>query len=275
MLLPSLCLCLCLGAAGCGDKGGGAAGAAGTSGGAGSTGGAGTTGTAGTTGAAGAGNYDGSAGSGGTGGTGGTGGVLLGCKTNVAPALPLIADFTRVDGGAMIPSGIPGGIFTDVNDGTPSPSPTVSSAGVWTIAQYVAVAAASETFATFGMYFSPPDEACLDGHSYQGISFKLGGTISGCSLRLLVGDSAHTKMKDARGACTAATCEPVAKELTIPASPTVVQIPWSGLSGGKPDLALDPKRLTSIAWQFAIPPAPDGGNGACFVDLTIDDVSFY
>jgi hypothetical protein len=266
-----------------GGNGSGAAGTTGTAGAGGSGGDGGTTGAgggvAGTTGAGGGAGASGATGVGGRGGgAGGTGGATLGCAASIAPTAALIADFPPTDGGlAVIAAGVPGGIFTYSSAPltVPAPGPTVVD-GAWHVG-FIGPAGAEPATAKFGIYFSPPDGDCVDAHSYAGVSFKIGGTISGCTLDYLLADSKETSHADdpMRGGCSASACGASQKMLTLPASPTVVQIRWGDVSGGVPAGAIDATRLTSLGWQLTIPPAPDGGNGACVADITIDDVMFY
>jgi hypothetical protein len=263
-----------------GCSGGGGTGTAGTTGTAGSaagttgSGGTGATGNAGTTGSGG---VAGTTGGGGVGGAGGTGGVLLGCATSVAPSMALIADFSGAGGGpVMINKGVPGGIIAEASSmSVPSPSPMLSN-GAWQVKDFIAPTGSSEATATFGIYFSPPDRACVDAKSYAGISFKISGTVSGCTLSYVLEDSGHRKMAEERGSCTATRCEPPRKTLTISAAGEVVKVAWADVTGGMPNTAIDPGRLTSIAWQLAIPTTPDGGGTqVCMADITVDDITFY
>ena len=49
---------------------------------------------------------------------------------------------------------------------------------------------------------------------------------------------------------------------------------WADVTGGMPNTAIDPTRLTSIAWQLVLPvKAP--GMDVCMADITVDDVTFY
>ena len=262
------------GTTGTAGTGGGGAGTTGAAGGGGTTGDGGNAGTAGTSGSAGASGSSGHAGSGGA--SGGTGGAALGCQTSVAPTVALISDFAASDGGTtVIAGGVPGGIFTNAPMNDPAPTPTVMS-GAWNV-NYVAVASAETDTVKFGIYFSPPGGACVDAHTYSGVSFKISGTISGCTLQGLIADSEETSHTDdpTRGGCTVSSCQASQKDITLQTSPTATQIAWGDAAGGSPAGTIDATRLTSIGWQLTIPPAPDGGNGACIADITIDDVMFY
>jgi hypothetical protein len=148
--------------------------------------------------------------------------------------------------------------------------------GAWNVS-YVGLALAETAVVSFGIYFSPPGGACVDAHTYHGVSFKISGTIAGCMLQVLLADSEKTSHTDdpMRGGCSAAACDPSQKMIALPASPTLMQIGWGDVSGGMPAGAIDATKLTSLGWQLTIPPAPDGGSGACVADITIDDVTFY
>jgi hypothetical protein len=269
---------------GCGGGKGNGSGGAGTTGAAGAAGDGGNGGTTGagggaggTTGAGGGAGASGASGAGGRGGGGGgTGGATLGCATSVAPTAALIADFPPIDGGVTtINEGVPGGIVANAPTTEPAPSPTVVG-GAWNLS-YVGLALAETAVVSFGIYFSPPDGACVDAHTYHGVSFKISGTISGCTLQVLLADSEKTSHTDdpMRGGCSAAACDPSQKMLTLPSVPTLMQIGWGDVSGGMPAGAIDATKLTSLGWQLTIPPAPDGGSGVCAADITIDDVTFY
>ncbi len=216
----------------------------------------------------------GATGSAGAAGGAGTGAALPGCPNSVAPTMALIADFATSP--VMINKGISGGIISEKSsDSVPAPSPMVES-GAWHMTNFIAATGASEATATFGIYFSPPPSACVDAHTYAGISFKIGGTVAGCTLSYLLEDSAHRKSDDMRGSCTAASCEPARKMLTLVATPVVVQIPWAEPTGAAPSTPIDPKRLTAISWQLTIPATPaGGGTQVCMADITLDDVTFY
>jgi hypothetical protein len=260
-------------ALGCGGKGNGTGGA-GTIGSAGA-GSGGTSSVAGTTGGGGS-VSGGATGSAGAGGGGGTGVALPGCPNSVAPTIALIADFATT-GPVMIDKGVSGGVIAESSSPTTVPSPPLTvDSGAWHLANYFAPTGDSTQTATFGIYFSPPPSACVDAHTYAGISFKIGGTVAGCTLVYLLEDSAHRKSDDMRGSCTAASCEPARKTLTLATTPAVVQIPWAEPTGAAPSTAIDPRRLTAISWQLAIPSKSDGGgSGVCMADITIDDVTFY
>jgi hypothetical protein len=202
--------------------------------------------------------------------------MLLGCATSVAPTMPLIADFAGT-GPVMINKGVPGGIIAESSSPATVPSPGLMvEAGTWRLTQYFAPTGASEATATFGIYFSPPNLACVDGKSYAGISFKISGTVTGCTLSYVLEDSGHRELAEERGSCTATRCEPPRKTLTIGATAETIKVAWADVTGGMPNTAIDPARLTSIAWQLAIPPTPDGGGtGVCMADITVDDITFY
>jgi hypothetical protein len=260
-----------------GCSGGGGTGTAGTTGSAGTaagttgSGGAGTTGSAGTTGAGGSSGVTGGGGA----QSGGTGGVLLGCPTSVVPSMPLIADFSGA-APVMINKGVPGGIIAESSSASVPAAAPMLEAGAWRLKEFFAPTGSAEATATFGIYFSPPNLACVDGHSYAGISFKISGTVMGCSLSYVLEDSGHRKMAEERGSCTAARCEPPRKTLTITAAGETVRVAWADVTGGMPNTAIDPGRLTSIAWQLAIPTTPDGGGTqVCMADITVDDITFY
>jgi hypothetical protein len=200
---------------------------------------------------------------------------MLGCATSVAPTMALIADFTPVDGGTVINEGVPGGTYAYAPNGEPAPSPMISS-GAWSL-MYIGIGLAETAVVNYGVYFSPPGGACVDAHAYHGVSFKLSGDITGCTLQVTLADSQKTSHTDdpMRGGCTAATCDPSQKALTLSASPTPVQLAWGDVSGGAPAGDIDPSRLVSVGWQLTIPPAADGGSSVCIANVTVDDVMFY
>jgi len=218
------------------------------------------------------------AGAGGTAG-GGAGGATAGpgCSTSAAPTAALIADFSEADGAPVVfDEGVPGGIVASSSSTeTPPPSPMVEQ-GAWAI-DYYGTGGAETRLVQVGIYFSQPNAACVDAHTYSGIEFKIGGTIVGCTLQLVVGDSETTSNTDdpMRGGCTTGACLPASVPVTLAATPQVTKVAWSQLSGGAPSGPIDPTKLTSVAWQVTMPAVPDGGPAGCEAHFTLDDVEFY
>jgi len=114
---------------------------------------------------------------------------------------------------------------------------------------------------------------CVDASAYKGVRFKLGGTISGCTMQYATTDSEHASSTSTNlGSCTAASCYPPQKPLDVlPAVPTDMTVLWGDATlTGSPATAVDPARLTSLQWQFTIPM----GMGTCSANVTIDEVTF-
>jgi hypothetical protein len=236
-----------------------AGGAAATTGGtAGTTGGAGTHtgGAAGTTGGA-------ATGTGGAGTTNSCSG-----KTNPAPTNGVIADFvgTAADAGIEIV----GGISTYGTAGVPTSTPTYTiSGGALKITENADATAAAQYVGTV-LYFNN----CVDAHAFSGIEFTVGGTVSGCTVQYSANyTGADATATDPKGSCTLASCYSPQKTLTIPATPTQMQIAWADTgTNGSPVGPVDPTALTSTQWQFTIPAA---GTSPCTANLTITNVKFY
>lgn len=205
---------------------------------------------------------------GGSGGGADAGSPSLGCQTSTAPAAALIADFSG--------AAASGGDITIGNGGTYTygpPAPTLAQADG---ALHVTLDAPATTAAQYlgvGLYFN----ACVDGSSYSGVKFDIGGTLSGCTMVFSFNyreDDANAS--DPKGSCAAALCYAGQAPVTVPAAMTTTAIAYSAVAGGAPIAGpLTPAAqtfLTGVQWQFNV---PAGATQDCVADLTIDNVTFY
>ena len=188
------------------------------------------------------------------------GSSTLGCQTSQAPSSALISDFS---GG-----GLGGGTYTF---GTPSPTITEANGSLHVTLN--APGTASDQYLGFGVYF----DNCVDGHSYTGVKFDIGGTMTGCSMVFSFNyreDASNAS--DAKGSCTIANCYAGQAAVTVPATLTSTSIAYSDVTGGAPiagPLTTQAQTyLTGVQWQFTV---PAGVTAPCVADLTLDNVTFY
>ncbi len=142
----------------------------------------------------------------------------------------------------------------------------------------------------FGLYLSGCSQ--LDAAAYGGIEFNVWGSLGqGGSLVFFVGTAAnqvaHTWINENKanpadpdeppnlGRCIPlsnrydGTCTEPRTAVPVAATPTTVQVPWRALTDGCPELSVNPREITAIAWYFA--PSPSGPYD---VDIHIDDLRF-
>jgi hypothetical protein len=241
---------------------GGAAGTPGTGGttgtaGTGATAGSGTAGTATTagTGSGGA----GTAGSG-IGGSGG-GGSVNACK-GTKPTSNVISSFGDLVAGSSgqltFMAGIPGGSFT-----YPTTAIKAADSGM-----ALNIKGNVGTYSGFGVYLND----CADMSLYTGVSFSIKGNVGGSgALNFRVQLNSDTPVDNAnkKGTCVAAdpmdtyaSCHHPAIDITgITADGKTVMINFTDLTGGKPNLAVDPKEIVGFEWAFTYPDVSAGGSG--------------
>lgn len=194
-------------------------------------------------------------------------GTVLGCtsaNTDLARSDGLIADF--VGSGADAGIEVIGGIATYSGDAAPEATISggalhiVSDAPQTSAAQYVGTV----------IYFND----CVDASAFTGVEFTISGTMTGCTLQYSTNHSAANDMTtDPKGTCDlgAGKCYSPQKAVTLTDTETVVQVPWTGATGGSPSVAVDPSKLTGVQWQFTIA----SGTAACAANITIKNVKFY
>jgi hypothetical protein len=251
---------------GCGsDSKGGSTGTAGTTGTAGATGTAGTTGGGGTT--------------GGSGGGGGASSGALGCEVSDPPPspAPIIADFDATDGGTPVIA--IGGTYS-YGTAPALPVGTVEG-GAWKVTMN-APGTASAQYVGIGLYFNGNVEGthCIDGTPYNGISFDVKGTVTGCTVQYSAVDAQHAENsasnKKASGAPGSGVYPPQLEILSnITTTGTTLMVPFSGTgapTGGSPAIGVEKNKLIGVQWQYTIAAA---AASPCVVDMTIDNVKFY
>ncbi len=192
-------------------------------------------------------------------------------KTDAAPTGGVIDEFTAVGDAGATPSGIPGG-YTTYSDPAGAP-PTVTFVNGTAHVVENATATASPRYVGFVIYFND----CINASTFTGIEFTISGTMTGCTMQLSANYSGNdNKASDpAKGSCSmppAADCYANQKAVTgITTTPTTVQVPWSGFTGGVPAGPTDSSQLTGVQWQLTIA----AGTGTCAADISITDVKFY
>ncbi len=213
-----------------------------------------------------------------TGGAPGTGGTALTCLQGASarPASSLITDFSDATADpAHTGEFLFGSTVGDLGGTSRYASGTIGtlslSAGALTYATTVEAPTASQMFPFngFALYFD--GTACIDASAYTGVSFSLSVTGT-CQLVFAFNDSEHLMPgSDAlRGACTAATCFP--SQFLVSSSTTGIAFAGTPDNAGQPTAVVDPKKLTSIQWQFNL---PNGSSTGCSGTMTLDNVRFY
>jgi alpha-L-fucosidase len=209
------------------------------------------------------------------------------------PATPLITDFTYapLDGGTASTTEVhfgsgygvlAGGEYVYPTSGaTPLTSDVTNSD--WHIRGTVG------DYSGFGLYFDNCNR--IDASKYQGLSFKISGSLgTSTPLKLQVGTlndsiapawiNTHNGNSSDPGRCipTSGTgqysqegCATPNKSIPVSDTPTVVNILWGDFTGGSPDVSVaTPAEITFISWTL---PWTAGGTPYP-VDLVIDDLSF-
>jgi hypothetical protein len=128
-----------------------------------------------------------------------------------------------------------------------------------------------------GFYFGN----CVDASGYSGVEFTLSGTL-GAGASVDGGSPGQMEFSaatlenvsvDGGGACaTGSTCNPATYLFNLPATSTVIQVPWAQLTGGTPDATFDPAHITGIQWQL---PWPCTAAGPYTASVTFTNVQFY
>lgn len=150
---------------------------------------------------------------------------------------------------------------------------TADGDGFEVTADFTASVAGSNTFEGFGLAFEGP--SCIDGSAYTGVQFDFSGDLGGRLLTVIVTAAENVTMQNdpTRGTCTggAANCYgPSLSTNSILDTTNPKQIPFSMLTGGKPDneAVLDPTSIVSVQWQLEVAANPHA-------QFTIKNVTFY
>jgi hypothetical protein len=204
----------------------------------------------------------GTAGSGGMSGAGGQAGTLPIC-TGSAPATPLIT------GSAAGPVG---GTFTFSASALAPPTLTPSFAADGSIASVRVNAMPGvstdpySAFSGLGFYFTNP--SCVNAKGYSGIQFTVAGELGTCTLNTFVSINEDQTTANG-GTCAQASCvSPYSAPLSLGTS----VVPFSALSGGTPDVTVDPTAINGIGWTLNVP--TDGVTAPCNASFTISNVAF-
>jgi hypothetical protein len=231
----------------------------------------------------GAGGLGGHAGAGGmSGGSGGAGGMGAGAQPMICsgtpPARALITDFADAGVGTSgiffgTEPNIDGGAFSFAATGLTAPVLSLAPAPAGSTGQALQVVAnpgtptdASNTFLGFGLGFG----MCVDASAYAGIQFTITGDIGNCSLSFSPQFSEDNSFADDPmfGSCTAASCFP---PMSGPIGTGTTVVEFANVTGGNPDMTVDPRALTGVQWQMS---APTDGVGTCSANFTVTNITF-
>jgi hypothetical protein len=212
-------------------------------------------------------------------GAGGAAGSRQGCLvTRSAPLGGLIADFSPADGGGPDAGGSTGAIEIGGNVyvyGGPATPQSAFRGGSFEIVENASSTSATQ-YAGVGITFSN----CIDASAFSGVSFSIGGSISGCAMYFTATISEDTYNdgttdSDPRGVCTLgpSDCYSPKADLTgLTSASQTIRIAWPAFVYGMPDQTIDPAKITGVEWSFEIAAGP---SGTCAADVTVDDVSFF
>ena len=170
---------------------------------------------------------------------------------------------------------VTGGTFTYQKSDAEKPTlDTATNPGGVNVTATVAVGA----YTGWGLYFKDP-EKCFNVSQYTGgIRMTIGGDLGGGQIFFQVQTNANYPVDTAnnKGACmdplqwNGSCANNTTSSLTIDATPTTIDIPWTDLAGGMPVATVDTTQLLGIQWQVTC-----SGSADCAVNVTISDVSFY
>jgi hypothetical protein len=223
---------------------------------------------------------------------------MVTCTKPPAPAdggNPTLIDFTKGCGGDAGPNLACFGTYPSLYGGTFAFAPTTdmspdpdsgagcnifgtqstfaatldTTAGTWTIGGEIG------GYSGGGLYIGP----CVDATGFTGIQFMLSGSIASTSdaagsnqLQIQVSQLSDWNVASVGGTCTGTTCNPFVSSFNIPATPTLVKVPFSMLTGGAPVSTFDPAHIIQIQWQF---PWQCQGGTPYMGTATISNVQFY
>ena len=212
-------------------------------------------------------------------GAGGAAGAPQGCiVTRSAPLGGLIADFSPPDGGGADAGGSTGAVEIGGNVyayGGPATPRYAFRGGTFEIVENAPSTSATQ-YAGVGISFAD----CVDASAFKGVSFSIGGSISGCAMYFTATISEDTyddgtTDSDPRGVCTLGPSDcysPKADLAGLTSAPQTIRFAWPAFVYGMPDPTIDPAKVTGVEWSLEIAAGP---SGTCAADVTIDDVSFF
>jgi hypothetical protein len=142
----------------------------------------------------------------------------------------------------------------------------------------------------FGLFL---DCQLLDASRFAGISFRIAGNVGSTgAVTLLVGTASNevspawrlengVASEPSSGRCTPArdeydgTCNAARVDIVVSAQSREVFVPFSALSGGRPEPGVNPGEITTLAWALPAPVVTPLGDAMPYpVNLRIDDIRF-
>ena len=119
----------------------------------------------------------------------------------------------------------------------------------------------------FGLYFA----TCTDASAYTGVSFSVKGNVGPkgtLNFRVQTNTNTAINMQYMKGQCVSTAtdtyndCHASSIDIPVSATPTVVTVMWSQLTGGVPIAAVTGKDVMGLEWALDWTPAPAGTAGA-------------
>jgi hypothetical protein len=193
-------------------------------------------------------------------------------NTAAAPSNGLIADFSPKNAaGDATSGGIPRAVYTVVPpESVASASMTqTTDAGKLTI-DIKAAPRAQPQFLTATV----PFDGCIDATGFAGVQFRIGGSLSGCSLTFASIDPEHQFYR--AGGPYPPQQRVFAEDLT--SAPQTINAPFARPDiQGNPATPVNPGKLAAIQWLVIVPVAPEDGSSAtlCTGKIVIDGVKLY
>jgi hypothetical protein len=129
----------------------------------------------------------------------------------------------------------------------------------------------SVQYVGFGIGFNN----CVNASAYTGVKFDIGGTVTGCALKLTCNFREDgINAKDPKGSCAgdSASCYPPQAAFTLTSSVVTTSVAFTSATGGSPVAAIDTTYLTTVEWQFTV---PANATSNCVAIITVDNVAFY
>jgi hypothetical protein len=139
-----------------------------------------------------------------------------------------------------------------------------TSTGVWVLSGMVS------TWSGTGIWLAP----CVNATGFTGIEFTIGGQAGPNSTMTITGSQLSNWANPAVGGTCTSGCAGSTAIFTVPATPTVVKVPWTDFTGGSPNDSIDdPSKLIQFQWQLDW--QCDGSVAPYTANVTIDDLKFY